>query len=1851
MGREEQIRKLRQEGDPLRLTGNIGHFGVGAQNAVFFMGNMEHIMSRAVTATGKTPVEDMVISAKEMHDKYDRGDHKDVYDFPVHARALGDPKWLQGQEQHRGVTDMIAEEKTLSAPHFSMFVVSGIYSDHLDLLKDGRHLDELVQDIARMYNYYLHGTEDEAVQALECSDAESETSDEDEDGDGEDDLARSQAKRKRKQGGSGSAKKLKNAGGGGAKGGEESSAVLKNIDMQFVFEGPSGQRQIDLRREHNNIEFQMRRKMKSSFTFNLVLPDNSKGNGHKVAVRLYYFPKILDEETRPYDQFEEKRNLDKPIFSCYWEGRWIPFAHVDSVKKVFNNIEKDTQGRQLLRRLRGTMFFPHSYTPTHNKLAFKHAPQPAVDAEAVRVMRSESGWENDEERAVRVKFEQWIKECQKNFDRDIKFAMNQNKEPKYDARENRTYYDKLTYGLVEYRAGQKIAITIGKPHMFGEILSLWREGDTRKSDGSTYTGYIQLKRYPLESFGDENNSLKVEVTRLNHQALPEEGSRQEEQWRAKVAKLSEMLPHEILVLKGRSDQQDERLAAGALRPKERSRDNSEEISSAQLAIEAGYRIPPYDVVILNTKGKPVKDDVMQNQRLSRTKDHDQDTRGGGARQAKKNLSVKCVITLLKTANDEFADHLKYCNPVYEDTQSVQSKDLSYEFPGIGDAFDLAGTYELTYTMLGSDVYDVSGQVKPIVWKQTVVVTPNAPRKVDIDMDQDADTAVLSLGCEKLKWIECAFRDDFGLELGAGGAATKKGKGKGKSGAGGASAEGGKGKDSAGDDADAVEKTGNLCPVPRKLQLEFEDIKPIGLQLTARLCEKAADGKQHAAWHVKIEPTSKECPALSQLRKRAGERVDGQCTLVFTYKESKKKRGQDDTENRAIKRDKFKFKIEAGTPYELRLAGNKAVTGEQLARREDAMVMDNRGKIQKVSIQVVDRWGCLVSKYKGGALKVSEELVYVGDDPQVKARKIGDDSLVRSRREMGNTLNKILRDVHETKGRADVGDRVIVLQDPPVSKPEDHRLVCKLVNHKGEALDKECQLKTNSLPVSVTVKPSTFPQVAVVWQGNTAVQNSEALENPVITTAGGKQANVKFEFLDEAKRRVSLSKDDGWIVSGGGWGKKEVPCVCEQDFVKMPPGLMARTKVGDTSEHTIIFQGPPSEGGSRSTIKVNINLVPVAAKPHQWVVLLREAASATSASPAKSTSKAAAPRGAGAAAPTNSVLTRCEASKPVHIQSGQPLCDVLCLGLVDEYGNLVKLEEYQDKVQPDVLRTGGGDKVTKSWKEQTYAYDAAGNCFLFQSDMHLKGLTGHDKMELRVTTNTTASAPEWKDIKACMQTIQMAAGAPHRVRLSMAGFPFEAARSNDGAGPSASDTSSSKSRTLSTEVQTGQSFQDWPSVCQIEELAVEIVDEAGNLICTKHNSELTIKLALRGGKVFCAKSSPAGGSEQLDPIPIELKRAQDWFKKLKKVYIWGEPDSTASLEVSASIAGCEIRKAEASIRFVAANIVQRIELQTKDVPRNASAGQCVSLRARVHTQDGRPYEAQLIDALRCVLSRPSGEPLPLDAALIDICEHNLEKGKCDHCRVDICEHNKVRSDCDDPGCRIEQEPREWVQWQVSGDAVDKTGVYAFTVSFGDTRPQFKPLLEGLGLAKVSTEESGFSVLPGTAWHLRIQQCAAANAGMSMPTVSNIQDQNATNVVVKGIKLQLQDCHGNGIGAPAGGLKIAAFIALPSPDTRSKGMREVCAEVDFLFMNDSQRRERIREEKDKREKYVKERDNLLEDKRKNSSQFEKLQQKADEALFQLRQVVTLCSRLVRLRYVNACGWVCTHVCIHLCIYVSM
>eukprot|EP00961_Rhodomonas_salina_P246439 3329921-Rhodomonas_salina.5 len=72
--------------DPQALDGRIGHFGVGGQHSVFFMGFMEHIMTKT---TDDTKVNDMVISGDEMHKKWDKGKRDEVYNFKVNQRDPG----------------------------------------------------------------------------------------------------------------------------------------------------------------------------------------------------------------------------------------------------------------------------------------------------------------------------------------------------------------------------------------------------------------------------------------------------------------------------------------------------------------------------------------------------------------------------------------------------------------------------------------------------------------------------------------------------------------------------------------------------------------------------------------------------------------------------------------------------------------------------------------------------------------------------------------------------------------------------------------------------------------------------------------------------------------------------------------------------------------------------------------------------------------------------------------------------------------------------------------------------------------------------------------------------------------------------------------------------------------------------------------------------------------------------------------------------------------------------------------------------------------------------------------------------------------------------------------------------------------------------------------------------------------------------------------------------------------------------------------------------------------------------------------------------------------------------------
>ena len=381
--------------------------------------------------------------------------------------------------------------------------------------------------------------------------------------------------------------------------------------------------------------------------------------------------------------------------------------------------------------MRIQVFFPHGFIPSNNKLDFAEAPSQALKEDSAWLM-SGGKWEPSEERTVKQEFTRWLKKCHAEYDMDIKFEMDGTKDPLYVESEDRTYYDKLTYGHVKYKLRQKVAITKGKPHIFGEILKIYREG--KHSNEATSSGYIILKRYPLEAFGvDENvNSFSFPVTRLQcEKTLEGESQERNAKWQEKVESLGSMLPCEIFVTHGRTEKQDDRLHEGQRNVAPRCKENLVKAidSSKQHLVTAGYKLPALDVVILNKLGKAVNGDVMTSQRLWGD--------NGGARsgrQTKKTLAVGLVIRCCVADEPEvfkniFKGHGKLAGgEVHTDKQERQSADLSYSFNVISGCFDIAGTYELIFTVLNADIHDpVTTRSKEIVWKQTFVVSPGQTR--------------------------------------------------------------------------------------------------------------------------------------------------------------------------------------------------------------------------------------------------------------------------------------------------------------------------------------------------------------------------------------------------------------------------------------------------------------------------------------------------------------------------------------------------------------------------------------------------------------------------------------------------------------------------------------------------------------------------------------------------------------------------------------------------------------------------------------------------------------------------------------------------------------------------------------------------------------------------------------------------------------------------------------------------------------------------------------------------------------------------------------------------------------------
>ncbi len=144
-----------------------------------------------------------------------------------------------------------------------------------------------------------------------------------------------------------------------------------------------------------------------------------------MVARAYYFPKVRDEERRPVAA-EEEPDADGPLFCVYWQGRWIPYAAA-RVLDVFRppaaggagGAAAAERGRELGRRVRGTLFFPRAMVPANSKLSLLESPEAAVNRADARYFLA--GWDGPEVQGtlVRRRMAEWLGRCHAAFDREV----------------------------------------------------------------------------------------------------------------------------------------------------------------------------------------------------------------------------------------------------------------------------------------------------------------------------------------------------------------------------------------------------------------------------------------------------------------------------------------------------------------------------------------------------------------------------------------------------------------------------------------------------------------------------------------------------------------------------------------------------------------------------------------------------------------------------------------------------------------------------------------------------------------------------------------------------------------------------------------------------------------------------------------------------------------------------------------------------------------------------------------------------------------------------------------------------------------------------------------------------------------------------------------------------------------------------------------------------------------------------------------------------------------------------------------------------------------------------------------
>eukprot|EP00057_Strongylocentrotus_purpuratus_P019491 XP_011673965.1 PREDICTED: structural maintenance of chromosomes flexible hinge domain-containing protein 1 [Strongylocentrotus purpuratus] len=348
---------------PRSLNSDISFFGVGGKQAAFFIGDSVRMISKPKYSKD---VHEMTVSKEEFERR--EKNKEDIYKGIIHNRQPGEGSDVSPENEI--LQKLVKEEE--GKENFTHVVITSINSDHMKFLKED--FSSWSTLLAHIYHYYIHGPQ-------------------------------------------GNQSHLSNSMG-------RTPSPCKNIDISItMYKKGQQHKQRNLRDIEDDPQSIFIRSAKDTFEFRVLV----EGTGLVEGV-LRYHPFLFDKESYPQvlEEVDDESDYNKDrlargskaIFECYWNGRLIPYTHVQDFDWCAMPRKRGSIPFECYNRVSGALFANSKFEVSTNKLTFSDLGMKLNDKSAVfeRVVGGQP-------HRVKIdrQFTEWLHQCHKIHDKQVCF--------------------------------------------------------------------------------------------------------------------------------------------------------------------------------------------------------------------------------------------------------------------------------------------------------------------------------------------------------------------------------------------------------------------------------------------------------------------------------------------------------------------------------------------------------------------------------------------------------------------------------------------------------------------------------------------------------------------------------------------------------------------------------------------------------------------------------------------------------------------------------------------------------------------------------------------------------------------------------------------------------------------------------------------------------------------------------------------------------------------------------------------------------------------------------------------------------------------------------------------------------------------------------------------------------------------------------------------------------------------------------------------------------------------------------------------------------------------------------------